>query len=162
MNSLFSELKSKVFDKGGFHISDYSEETESQEYGACRFTLNGKHIICRNAKLTPKKIGQFVTFWKRDIGGPIAPFDHDDPFDFFIVNISSGKRLGLFIIPKDIAVKWGLVSSLTKEGKRAFRVYPAWDKPTSAQALRSQKWQLAFFYEVGVGELEEVSKCLLA
>jgi hypothetical protein len=160
MSPQLTALKTTVFDKAGLPMTHYHAEPESQEYGACRFELDGKRIIYRNAKQTPKKIGQFVTFWKRDKNGPIAPFDQDDPFDFFMVNVDRGERLGLFIIPKAEAVNRGIVSTFEKEGKLAFRIYPAWDKPTSAQAIRSQKWQLGFFFEVGVGNVEVIHKLL--
>ena len=29
----------------------------------------------------------------------------------------------------------------------AIRVYPIWDKPTSKQAMETQKWQLEYFVE---------------
>lgn len=46
----------------GLTICDLSVSAESVEYEACSFTLNGKRIIYRKAKLTPKKIGYFVSF----------------------------------------------------------------------------------------------------
>ena len=48
---------------------NYIECAESTEYNACSYTVNGQKIIERTAKITPKKIGQFVTCWKRNIDG---------------------------------------------------------------------------------------------
>lgn len=158
MSTQLANLKTAVFEKAALTLAEYCPEPESQEYDACRFVLNGKRIIYRSAKQTPKKIGQFVTFWKREVGGPIAPFDHDDPFDFFMVNANHGNRHGLFIIPKSEVINRGIVSSPSKEGKRAFRVYPSWDRPTSVQAIKSQKWQLAFFFELDVDDIKEIEK----
>lgn len=66
MNNNLKQIKTDVYDKCSFGISDFENEPESKEYDACRFKLNGLNIISRKAKITPKKIGQFVTFWKRN------------------------------------------------------------------------------------------------
>ncbi|GAA5027013.1 hypothetical protein GCM10011506_13210 [Marivirga lumbricoides] len=138
----------KTLDKLGLVVSDFTTEKESKEYAACRFKLNGLNIIYRDAKTTPKKGGQFVTFWKRSEEGPIAPFHENDSFDFFVVNVSSEGKSGQFVFPKAILVQKGIISTEEKEGKRAFRVYPAWDQAHNKQAKLSQQWQLNYFYEV--------------
>jgi len=132
----------------GFKIENLVVESESKEYSACNFTLNGKKIISREAKITPKKVGQFVTFWKRSEVGPIEPFHENNAFDFFFVQVTNEKNSGIFILPKSVLIKNGIVSSDLKEGKRAFRVYPPWDVATNKQALQSQKWQVEFFYSL--------------
>lgn len=73
----------------GLGCSNLTYEQESQEYDACTFDLYDKHIHYRTAKITPKKIGLFVTFWKRSGAGPIEPFDVTDQFDFLIVSASN-------------------------------------------------------------------------
>ena len=83
MNTTLELIKTKVYDKCNLKFSNYKTEAESQEYKACRFELNGKKIVCRNAKQTPKKIGQFVTFWKGNHSEPIAPFHENDQIDFY-------------------------------------------------------------------------------
>lgn len=158
MNTLLQHIQATIYDKCALEISNFTLEKESKEYDACQFQLNDAKVICRNAKLTPKKVGQFVTFWKRSAKGPIAPFDDDDDFDFFVVNIQSEQKLGQFVFPKSILLKKGVISTPIKEGKRAFRVYPIWDITTSAQAIRSQKWQLAYFYEIGEKTDLEITK----
>lgn len=130
----------------GFKIGNLAVESESKEYFACNFTLNGKKIISREAKITPKKVGQFVTFWKRSNAGPIEPFHENDAFDFFLVHVKNEKNSGIFILPKSALIKNRIVSTTRREGKRAFRVYPPWDTTTSKQALQSQKWQVEYFY----------------
>ena len=50
-------------------------EDESEDYGAAEFTINHHSIKFRVGKITPTKIGQFVTFWKRIGKGPILPYD---------------------------------------------------------------------------------------
>lgn len=148
MNSIVSQIKSEVYNKCGFEISNYNVETESKEYDACKFNLNGQNIISRSAKTTLKKIGQFVTFWKRNGSGTIEPFEENDEFDFYAVNVKMENKLGQFIFPKSVLIKKGIVSTETKEGKRGFRVYPNWDVPKSKQAIKTQNWQLEYFYEI--------------
>ncbi len=121
---------------------------ESREYDACQFELNGLKIISRNAKITPKKVGQFVTFWKRIENGPIEPFNVTDRIDFYVVNVQDENKFGQFVFPKSVLIKKGIISTKKKEGKRAFRVYPNWDMVKNKQVERTQKWQLDFFYQI--------------
>ena len=132
----------------GLTSSNLVQEAESQEYGACSFDLGQKHIKFRVAKITPTKVGQFVTFWKRMGHGPIMPYDMNDPFDFLIVSVRNGTSLGQFIFPKDVLLQKGVLSKDGQGGKRAMRVYPAWDITESIQAKKTQAWQLAYFAEL--------------
>jgi len=143
-----NEIITKVCDKSGLEITNLEIEKESQEYEACRFELNGLKIISRTAKLTPKKAGQFVTFWKRNEKGPIEPFHDSDSFDCFIVNIKTEKGLGQFIFPKSVLIQRGIISTATKEGKRAFRVYTELDKNLNKTAERTRFWQQEFFVSI--------------
>lgn len=148
MDNNLNRIKTEVYEKCGLKISDFQLETESKEYDACRFELNGRKIISRNAKITPKKEGQFVTFWKRNGNGPIEPFEVNNQIDFYVVNVRTEKKFGQFVFPKSILIKKGIISTDKKEGKRAFRVYPNWDNANNKQAERTQKWQLEYFYEI--------------
>lgn len=159
MDENLKKIETEVYEKCGLKISDFENETESKEYAACRFGLNGLHIVCRNAKITPKKTGQFVTIWKRNANGPIEPLNEKDQIDFFIVNVRRDKHFGQFIFPKAVLIKKGIISTDKKEGKRAFRVYPTWDIAKNKQAEKTQKWQLTYFYEIGEKtNLEKVNK----
>lgn len=144
MNMFLVFLKSEIYDRNGFTISNFAVEPESQEYGACRFEINGKKVISRNAKITPRKVGQFVTCWKRSVEGTTQPFDESDDFDLLVINVSKDDRYGQFVFPKSILAQKGIVTTIKNPGKRGFRVYPAWDRPTNKQAIQSQKWQLNF------------------
>lgn len=159
MNKILRLVKQDVYEQCGLDISDFAWERESKAYHACQFKLNGKAVICRQAKITPKKSGQFVTIWKREDAGPIAPFTVTDPFEILIVNICSAGRLGQFVFPKTAMAKYGLLSTHEKEGKRAFRVYPEWETTLNAQARKSQKWQLNYFFEISAAmDLDKVKK----
>lgn len=149
MDENLKRIKTNIYDVCGLKISGFTAETESKEYDACRFELNGLNIVNRNSKITPKKAGQFVTFWKRKDNGPIEPLHENDRIDFFIVNVCTENKFGQFVFPKSVLIKKGIISTDQKEGKRAFRVYPNWDVVKSKHAERTQKWQLNYFYEIG-------------
>lgn len=116
-----------VYEPSGFVCKHFVSEAESKEYGACEFEMNHKRIKFRTGKITPTKIGQFVTLWKRIGTGPIQPFDMADPVDLFVVNVRSGDKLGQFVFPKTVLCEKGIVSKERKGGKRAMRIYPSWD-----------------------------------
>ena len=138
----------EIYKKCAFEITNLIVDPESNEYNGCVFKLNKLHIISRKAKITPTKIGQFVTFWKRHKSGVIEPFQETDSIDFYVVNVEFKNLIGQFVFPKSVLIKKGIISTKHKEGKRAFRVYPVWDKPQSKQAALTQKWQLNYFYQI--------------
>lgn len=153
----FVYAQKMVYQSAGLVCSNMAIEEESQEYGACRFTMNDLQIQFRVAKITPTKIGQFVTFWKRSASGPIAPFDMQNLVDLFVVSVrSKSGQFGQFVFPKSVLCQQGFVSKNDVGGKRAMRVYPPWDKPDSKQALTTQKWQLNYFVQIDASNLDVV------
>lgn len=148
IDSLLNQIDTKVYQKCGLEILDFTPELESKEYAASRYKINDLHIASRNAKITPKKIGQFVTFWKRKGKGQIEPFNEKDQIECFVVNVRTENELGQFVFPKSALIKKGIISTTKKEGKRAFRVYPKWDIPKNKQSAQTQKWQLDYFYQI--------------
>lgn len=142
------ESKKSVYDKCSFLIKNLVLDKESKAYQAVSFELNSLEIIFRSAKITPKKIGQFVTFWKRNKDGIIEPFHEEDIIDFYVINVRRDKQFGQFVIPKSVLIKKGIISTTGREGKRGFRVYPPWDLVISKQAKKTQKWQLDYFLEI--------------
>lgn len=145
------EVTSKlVFEKLDLHISNLYIEKESQDYYAAQFELNDLKIIFREAKITPTKIGQFVTFWKRMEEKPIHPFTTSDDFDLVIINTNTPTNLGQFVFPKSILEQKGYLQSQSEKGKLGFRVYPSWDKTLNKQAQQTQKWQLNYFLETPI------------
>ena len=150
MQKLIDSLLTKqklILEKCGLIYSQIETEAESADYSAYQFIIDDRSVIYRQARVTPTKIGQFVTFWKRMGKGPIQPFDLSDQFDFFVVAVENGTQLGQFVFPKSILAEQDVVSKKGKGGKRAIRVYPPWDRAESKQALKSQKWQLNYFLE---------------
>lgn len=140
--------KEMVYDCFDFNCSEPEAIVESADYNGYHFHLNEKLICYREAKITPKKTGQFVTLWKRNKSGIIEPFDFADEIDFVIISTRKEDLFGQFIFPKTILLEKGIFSTKTKEGKRATRVYPPWNETTSPQAQKTQQWQLRYFYEI--------------
>lgn len=148
MNANLHEIKSQIYDKCSLEISDFKNEAEGLDYDACQFQLDGKHIICRSSKITSKKVGQFVTFWKRNTAGITKPYSEAETIDFYVINVKDKDRFGQFVFPKYVLINKGIISTDTKDGKRGFRVYPKWDIVQSKQAEKTQKWQVDYFYEI--------------
>lgn len=140
--------KERIYDRCALTFTNPLLQTESTEYAACSFELNTKKIQHRLSKITPTKIGQFVTIWKRNAKGITQPYDVSDGIDFFIITSRKEDRLGQFIFPCAALAAKGIISQNGKTGKRGIRVYPPWDRPTSKQALATQAWQLPFFIPI--------------
>lgn len=122
-------------------------ENQNREYGAGCFKLGDTSVRYRVAKVTPKKIGQFVVFWYKH-NGKNTPYSAMDSPDVLVINTVTPERSGQFVFPKERLVNEGILSQ-DKTGKMAMRVYPIWDQPTSIQAIATQKWQLPYFIEFG-------------
>ncbi len=153
----------KVYQPAGLAITATPQrEAESEEYGACRFTLQGRAVVFRVAKTTPTKLGQFVTVWKRPKpGDEIAPLDSRDGIAFVIISSADAEHRGQFVFPCAALVSRGVMSRDGAGGKRGIRVYPPWSKPTVAEAIKTQKWQLPFFLRFdagGTADLAQVRK----
>nr|WP_314492715.1 MepB family protein [uncultured Chryseobacterium sp.] len=59
------------------------QDPESTEYHGHHFQAGQLRFQFRKAKITPKKIGQFVTLWNRNPeNNKTEPFTDEDPFDF--------------------------------------------------------------------------------
>lgn len=154
------ETLNTTYRSAGLHMHAFQAEAESQEYTACRFMLGERKIVFRIAKTTPKKGGQFVVFWKRAESGVIEPYDVEDDIDFFVVAVHAASHRGQFVFPKDILYKKGILQGKESEGKRAIRVYPAWDTPTSKQAKHTQAWQIEYFFEFTENEKDNIANIL--
>jgi hypothetical protein len=161
MNEIHSDLISTqhlVYEPSQFKYSTPVIEKESREYGAYDFKLNNLSIKFRVAKITPTKIGQFVTLWKRIGKGPIRPHDVLDPIDYFVIATRQDDNFGQFVFPKPVLCEHDIVSIDNKGGKLAIRVYPPWDKTISRQAQKSQAWQLKYFLEIPKNKTIDVER----
>jgi len=130
--------KELVYDKSGFEFQNYKLHSESTDYGACSFELNGNKVQYRVSKITPTKKGQFVTIWKRSDSGITVPFDVLDDVDLVIISTRCGEHFGQFIFPKSVLAEKGIMRQNGKEGKRGIRVY------TFSQLHRLQRLKYPF------------------
>lgn len=147
-----------IFQPLGLKLLNIEEDTESKDYSGCSFALGHLKIKFRTSKITPTKTGQFVTIWKRDEKGETAPFDSGDPFDFYLISASKDYNRGIFIFPKEILIKKGILSDGNKTGKRGIRVYPSWDIAGNKQAMATQKWQTEYFLDLSEGSESSLEK----
>ena len=147
-NTDFTTIIEEIYMPCGLKVSNLVLEKESKEYEASTYQLNALKIKARRSKITPKKIGQFVTLWKRNINGDTTPLEDSDDIDFIVITSGEELHLGLFVFPKSILMAKGIVSHCKKSGKRGFRVYPPWVRPTNQTAVKTQKWQLEYFLTI--------------
>lgn len=154
---LFEKQIVNLFD---LEIVNLKLNSESKEYGACSFTLNGKSIQFRVSKITPTKTGQFVTIWKRNNEGITEPYDSSDQLDLIIIFSKSGENAGYFLFPTSVLIEKGIISHKNKQGKRGIRVYPPWDIATNKQAQKTQSWQTKYFVSIEKNDGIELLKNL--
>ena len=145
-----------LYNECGFQLQHLVWNPESANYAACSFELNTYKIQFRVANITPTKIGQFVTIWKRNKEGITAPFDVADLLDFMIISVRDSENFGQFIFPKSVLIAKGIVSQNEKGGKRGIRVYAPWNKPENKQAIKTQDWQANYFIEIKENLLVDV------
>lgn len=146
--NLFNTQQS-VFNVVGLEITNFKIDSESQKYAACHFALNHLTVLYRVAKITPTKKGLFVTLWKRGFNKIIAPFSYQDPIDLVFVAVANEGFSGQFVFPKEVLCEKNIFATKTKDGKRAFRLYPPWEHVLNSQAQKTQNWQLDYFIEIG-------------
>lgn len=151
-------LVDHLFHPLGVSIADVKTMDESVDYDAHTFRANSHLVIFRKAKITPKKIGQFVTIWKRNLGKITVPYDIKDDFSCLMILVEREAKVGIFIFPKSILHLHNIISDITSDGKRGFRVYPTWDLPTNKQALSSQIWQSVFFIDLSSAKIYDHPK----
>lgn len=152
-----------VYMPAGLELTELPvREVESEDYGACRFGLDGYNIAFRVAKTTPTKLGQFVTIWKRPTSGcAIAPLDADDGIAYVVVSVFDESHRGQFVFDRKTLASKGVMSTNGKGGKRAIRVYPPWVTPVVKEAIRTQQWQLRHFLPIeqaGSADLVQVRR----
>ena len=158
---IFSEIKlinEFVFKVCGVTLENIEVELESKEYFAHNFELNKQKVKYRTAKITPTKIGQFVTIWKRNKNGVTEPHNVDDEFEFYLISARQEEKFGVFIFNKKILGENKILTSKKGEGKRGIRVYPTWDVTENKQAQKTQNWQTKYFIEIGFENQIDIDK----
>ncbi|MBP6869702.1 MepB family protein [Candidatus Babeliales bacterium] len=145
MPASFLKIQKYLHEQLGAACSDFKVHAEGKEYSAASFRLADFTIEFRVAKITPTKIGQFVTCWKRGGSGVTMPYDVTDRIDFFIIGVVKDEQVGFFLFPQKTLQVHNIISDYGKGGKRGFRVYPLWDTPDNKQAIATQSWQKNYF-----------------
>ena len=140
-----TEVLSQIEQFYGHKAIDVTDELESEEYFGLNFKLAGRNIKFRKAKVTPKKLGHFVTLWTRNTEGKTEPFNECDDFDFCLIVAEEEDQFGFFLFPKHVLIEKQILTTEIKEVKRGFRVYPVWAKTTNTLAKKSQNWQTKYF-----------------
>ncbi len=153
-----NQIQELLFKPCGLSILNLTKDIECEEYNGYNLKTTTTSIKYRKAKVTPKKNGQFVTLWKRNKNGITEPFTINDPFDFYLIVTKTDEELGCFIFPKKILAAQHILSAAEKEGKRGFRIYPAWDIPSSKQAEKTKLWQNKYFIHLALINSETVEK----
>ncbi|HEN0469802.1 TPA: MepB family protein [Streptococcus agalactiae] len=129
---------------------EVKEEKWNEKYEGIliRIEGDGNYKRCRLAHKTASKMGDFTVFWQKDGNGKNIPFYEQDEVEDLIIVIKDGRWKGLFIIPKEVAVSKGILSSANSQGKMAMRFYPPWCSDLNRTALVTQRWQLNYFIDL--------------
>lgn len=135
----------ELLSDAGAQQSVLALEPENAEYGAAVSRVDESSVRWRVGKLTPTKVGMFVSSWRRTAFGSTEPFSVEGHTDFLIIAVREGAEFGAFVFPRPVLVRQGILSIGGGGGKRGFRVYPPWSRVMNAQAKRSQGWQCNYF-----------------
>ncbi|MBM7601013.1 hypothetical protein JOC34_003434 [Virgibacillus halotolerans] len=152
MNDFYAALNyvnKMIYEPNDLTVKSVKEEKQNSKYGAGIFRLSSRTVRFRVANITPTKVGRFVAFWEKDENNKNQAFTYEEAPDLLVITtFKNDSEFGQFIFPKEILFKQNILSSTSTKGKMAIRVYSSWDKPTSKQAMKTQKWQLPYFVDM--------------
>lgn len=148
LNNIIRNLNNIVYKPNNLMITNLKEEKQNSEYAGGMFYLNNKSVRFRVSKITPNKVGQFVSFWEKDENMRNKAFSYDTAPDLLVITCINENKLGQFIFPKAILLKEKILRTQSQTGKMAMRIYPVWDTTVSNQAKKSQMWQLQYFVDL--------------
>jgi hypothetical protein len=154
-NQIIEKLDSMIYKPNNLKITNLKEEKQNAEYAGGTFQLNNKAIRFRISKITPNKVGQFVSFWEKNEHMQNQAFSYESAPDLLVITCIDDNKIGQFVFPKKILLKEKILKTQDQKGKMAMRVYPSWDQPVSKQAKRSQIWQLHYFLDLS--DIENLS-----
>ncbi|MFE1593123.1 MepB family protein [Nocardia sp. NPDC058705] len=137
-----------LIDVLGLDISAAIPDSENAEYGAFVSVVGRGSVRFRVGKLTPTKVGSFVSVWQRAADGSTVPFAAESGADLLVITVREGAHCGQFVFPRNALAEHGIMSVAGCGGKRGFRVYPPWSAAQNSQARNSQKWQCGYFLDL--------------
>ncbi len=158
MNEELKRFENSVSKVIGQKFTNITQDQECEEYFGFNFQIDKLNLKFRKAKITPKKVGQFVTLWKRNSEKQTEPFNENDNFDFYIIVTEQEEKFGFFIFSKKILSEKQILTTNPKEGKRGFRIYPDWTKTENKQAEKTQSWQTNYFIDLTNSEQKNIEK----
>ena len=161
--TVLDHINEVIYKPNQLIVASTEEEQQNIEYAAGTFELINKLAVktvrFRVAKQTPTKVGQFVTFWEKDAKDMNQPFQYNKSPDLLVITtFKDNNTFGQFVFPKDILLRNDILQSHSTKGKMGIRVYPSWDKPTSNTAIKTQNWQLDYFFKVNDTDIRPTEK----
>ncbi|WP_276089196.1 MepB family protein [Pedobacter sp. JY14-1] len=132
----------------GLIASPYLPDTHAKAYEGKKFTCDGRSIIYRTGKLTPRKAGHFIAIWEKTSDGGSRPLSFEDQLSDLLIAVEEGGRMGYFLFPADVLLQRGIAASSSNQGKRGLRVYAPWISGLNPTALATQGWQQEYFREI--------------
>ncbi|HAG42584.1 MAG TPA: mep operon protein MepB [Clostridium sp.] len=157
-NDAITELNNRIYNPNNLVVTNLHEEKQNSEYAGGTFQLNHRTVRFRMSKVTPNKVGQFVSFWEKDENMQNQAFPYESAPDLLVITCITDNKLGQFVFPKEILLKKKILRTCLQKGKMAMRVYPIWDTPISNQAIETQKWQLLYFVNLSNSEELPIDK----
>ena len=129
---------------------DFIEEKYNEKYEGILIKIKEEQEYkrCCLAKKTPKKEGYFTVFWKKDQDNKNVPYTNEDLGTELIIVVTDKDKVGLFIIPKEVAIHKKIFSATNCKGKMSMRFYSPWCTNLNKTALATQKWQLKYYREI--------------
>jgi len=121
-------------------------QNNNKDYYASEFIINNKKICFRKGKITPTKLGHFVSLWK--INNNInVPYDINDNYDKYIFYVEDKLKSGFFVFTKKELLENKILSdNINKiKGKLGFRLYAPWYNVKNNTAKNTQILQIKHF-----------------
>nr|WP_315117416.1 MepB family protein [uncultured Clostridium sp.] len=104
-NDTITELNNRIYNPNNLVIKNIHEEKQNPEYAGGIFQLNHRTIRFRMSKVTPNKVGQFVSFWEKDENMQNQAFSYELAPDLLVITCTTDNKLGQFIFPKKILLE---------------------------------------------------------
>lgn len=145
---LTTYLQERLYTPHDFTISELQPEQQNSAYAAGRYLINETSIRVRAAKITPKKVGQFVAFWQKDEKGINQPYALSEALELLVIYATRDENQGLFVFPRELLATKKILTVGASKGKMAMRVYPPWDQASNAQGKKTQAWQVPYFIDL--------------